>query len=83
MTVSPKFTYLEPRRGADARLFVVSAGNIRDVRAEDNHLDRSDAEGVEDPAQSWNALAVGAYAEHDAMDHARRLRRIRTDCRSW
>ena len=24
----------EPRRGADARLFVVSAGNIRDVRAE-------------------------------------------------
>ncbi|WP_312350624.1 S8 family serine peptidase [Actinomyces sp.] len=52
------------------RLFVVSAGNIRDVRAEDDHLDRSDAEGVEDPAQAWNALVVGAYAEHDAMDHA-------------
>ena len=66
----PKFTYLNRDEEPTPRLFVVSAGNIRDVRAEDNHLDRSDAEGVEDPAQSWNALAVGAYAEHDAMDHA-------------
>ncbi|WP_144407143.1 S8 family peptidase [Micrococcus luteus] len=67
---APKFTYLNRDEEPTPRLFVVSAGNIRDVRAEDNHLDRSDAEGVEDPAQSWNALAVGAYAEHDAMDHA-------------
>lgn len=66
----PKFTYLNRDEEPTPRLFVVSAGNIRDVRAEDNHLDRCDAEGVEDPAQSWNALAVGAYAEHDAMDHA-------------
>lgn len=66
----PKLTYLNRDEEPTPRLFVVSAGNIRDVRAEDNHLDRSDAEGVEDPAQSWNALAVGAYAEHDAMDHA-------------
>ena len=66
----PKFTYLNRDEEPTPRLFVVSAGNIRDVRAEDDHLDRSDAEGVEDPAQAWNALVVGAYAEHDAMDHA-------------
>lgn len=66
----PKFTYLNRDEEPTPRLFVVSAGNIRDVRAEDDHLDRSDAEGVEDPAQAWNELVVGAYAEHDAMDHA-------------
>lgn len=63
----PEFTYLdrdEPRR---PRLFVVSAGNIRDVRASDDHLARSDVEPVEDPAQSWNALTVGAYSGHDDM----------------
>lgn len=67
---APKFTYLNRDEARRSRLFIVSAGNIRDIRAEDDHLDRSDAEAVEDPAQSWNALTVGAYAEHDAMDHA-------------
>lgn len=65
-----KFTYLDRDEERRSRLFIVSAGNIRDIRAEDDHLDRCDAEAVEDPAQSWNALTVGAYAEHDAMDHA-------------
>lgn len=63
----PKFTYLdrdEPRR---PRLFVVSAGNIRDVGASDDHLTRSDLEPVEDPGQSWNALTVGAYSATDDM----------------
>ncbi len=66
----PKFTYLdrdEPRR---PRLFVVSAGNIRDVSGTDDHLERSDLEPVEDPAQSWNALTVGAYSAHDDMSGA-------------
>lgn len=66
----PKFTYLdrdEPRR---PRLFVISAGNIRDVAGTDDHLDRSDLEPVEDPAQSWNALTVGAYSGHDDMSGA-------------
>lgn len=67
---APKFTYLGRDEAATPRLFVVSAGNIRDVRAEDDHLDRSDAESVEDPAQAWNALTVGAYAEYDSMVHA-------------
>jgi hypothetical protein len=66
----PKFTYLdrdEPRR---PRLFVVSAGNIRDITVTDDHLERSDLEPVEDPAQSWNALTVGAYSAHDDMSGA-------------
>jgi len=66
----PALTYLdrdEPRR---PRLFVVSAGNIRDVAATDDHLARSDLEPVEDPAQSWNALTVGAYSAHDDMSGA-------------
>lgn len=66
----PEFTYLdrdEPRR---PRLFVVSAGNIRDIRATDDHLARSDVEPVEDPAQSWNALTVGAYSAYDDMASA-------------
>lgn len=64
---SSKFTYLDRDEPRTPRLFVVSAGNIRDVRAEDDHLDRSDAEAIEDPAQAWNALTVGAYSEHDDM----------------
>ena len=68
----PKFTYLdrdEPRR---ARLFVISAGNIdvRDLVASDDHLARSDIEPVEDPAQAWNALTVGAYTQKDDMSGA-------------
>lgn len=67
---NPQFTYLDRDEERRPRLFVVSAGNIRNIRAEDDHLDRSDAEAVEDPAQSWNALTVGAYAEHDSMQRA-------------
>ena len=44
-----------------ARLFVVAAGNVdwytRDHRAQ------SDSSAIEDPAQAWNALTVGAYTE--------------------
>ncbi len=49
--------------GADdaRRLFVLAAGNVS--RLERNHLDRSDVEAVHDPAQAWNALAVGACTE--------------------
>ncbi|WP_182142369.1 S8 family peptidase [Schaalia sp. JY-X169] len=64
---TPKFMYLDRDEPRTPRLFVVSTGNIRDVRAEDDHLDRSDAEAIEDPAQAWNALTVGAYSEHDDM----------------
>lgn len=62
-----KLTYLDRDDPRHPRLFVVSAGNIRDLHPEDDHLDRSDVELVEDPAQSWNALTVGAYSPHDDM----------------
>ncbi|MFF1874877.1 S8 family peptidase [Kitasatospora herbaricolor] len=56
---------------AAARLIVVSVGNIRDrlpheMRAADGspaHLDLCDTSRIEDPAQAWNILAVGAYTD--------------------
>ncbi len=66
----PKFTCLDRDEARRPRLFVISAGNIPDIHATDNHLARSDVEPVEDPAQSWNALTVGAYSEHDDMSGA-------------
>ena len=45
-----------------ARLYLVSAGNIRGGYAV-NHLDLSDLTKVQNPAQAWNALTVGAYTE--------------------
>jgi subtilisin family serine protease len=51
------------------RLFVTSAGNIRQGFST-NHLARSDVESIEDPAQAWNALSVGAYTELDSLQDA-------------
>lgn len=62
-----KLTALDRDEERVPRLFVVSAGNIRDLNPSDNHLDRSDLEAVEEPAQAWNALTVGAYTERDSM----------------
>ena len=45
------------------RLFIVSTGNINGFSADDDHLDRSDVEPIEDPGQAWNALTVGAFTE--------------------
>lgn len=56
--------YLDSPDERSPRLFVISAGNVR--RPFDaNHIDRSDVEPAEDPAQAWNALVVGAYTELD------------------
>jgi hypothetical protein len=43
------------------RLFVISAGNVGPLEV--NHLARSDIEPIEDPAQAWNCLTVGAYTD--------------------
>lgn len=56
-----------------ARLIVVSAGNVRDHRAADlvnsdgtvDHLTLCDTSRIEDPAQAWNILTVGAYTERN------------------
>lgn len=52
---------LAPPDGEAARLIVVSAGNV-DCFVTD-HLNESDTSPVQDPAQAWNALTVGAYTE--------------------
>lgn len=43
------------------RLIVVAAGNVHSYRA--NYADNSDLSAIEDPAQAWNALTVGAYTD--------------------
>jgi hypothetical protein len=55
--------FLNEAELADQRLFLISAGNVRVW--EDDHLARSDVEPIEDPAQAWNALTVGAYTDLD------------------
>jgi hypothetical protein len=45
---------------ARRRLIVVSAGNVDEQRLDKDHLKVSDEERVQDPAQAWNALTVGA-----------------------
>ncbi|ROP41849.1 S8 family peptidase [Saccharothrix texasensis] len=47
------------------RLFIVSAGNVETF--DHDHLSRSDIEPVQDPAQAWNVLTVGAYTDLDTF----------------
>lgn len=47
------------------KVFIVSAGNIRDPRKVYNYPDSILLETVEDPGQSWNAITVGAYTNLD------------------
>ncbi|CRK56852.1 hypothetical protein [Alloactinosynnema sp. L-07] len=60
--------YLGDAEDTARRLFVVCAGNVREWV--DDHLARSDLEPVEDPAQAWNVLTIGAYTEIDTMTEA-------------
>lgn len=53
------------------RLFVISAGTVPESEW-DNYPDYNDVAQVEDPAQSWNAVTVGAFTERFALDPARR-----------
>ena len=43
------------------RLFVVSAGNVRHSDDWENYPESNATMPIEDPAQSWNALTVGAF----------------------
>ncbi|HCT77519.1 MAG TPA: subtilisin family serine protease [Micromonosporaceae bacterium] len=44
-----------------ARLFLISAGNVRERTPGGDYLELCDTSGIEDPAQAWNALTVGGY----------------------
>lgn len=50
------------------RLYVISTGNNRDLVAQPEYWDQIHLAQVEDPAQSWNALTVGAYTELTTND---------------
>lgn len=59
--------------GQSGRLFIVSAGNINDI----NNLDKQIIENypnshclrpIQNPAQSWNALTIGAFTNINAVD---------------
>lgn len=50
------------------RLLVVSAGNNRDLLPQPHCWDQSALCEIEDPAQSWNALTVGAYTQLTTND---------------
>ena len=48
---------------ANRRAIILSAGNIRVDLMPADHLTRNDLEPVDDPAQAWNALTVGAFTD--------------------
>jgi hypothetical protein len=51
-----------PKPGA-ARLFVISAGNVAPADFQADYRSACDNSPIQDPAQAWNALTVGAYTE--------------------
>jgi hypothetical protein len=56
--------------GADdgtKRLMVVSAGNLTDFNQVVNYPDAQLYDSIHDPAQSWNALTVGAFTQMDTL----------------
>lgn len=68
---SQGLVYLDDGSDPVRRLFVVSAGNVDEGALQVAHLDRSDVDAVHDPAQSWNALTVGAFTEKAAVKDPR------------
>jgi len=49
--------------GENQKFIIISGGNIRDEDAWKNYPDSNFVTTIENPAQSWNALCVGAYTE--------------------
>lgn len=62
--------FLDEGDTASRRLFLVSAGNVREW--EDDYLTRCDLEPIEDPAQAWNAVTVGAFTDLVHIDPGER-----------
>ena len=61
--------FLDEETDAAPRLFIVSAGNIRTL-SDSDYIERCDVEPVEDPAQSWNSVTVGAFTDLDDLSGA-------------
>lgn len=50
------------------RLVLVSAGNIRGGISKDNYPAQNEIEPIENPAQAWNAITVGAFTEKTTIN---------------
>jgi len=56
---------------AQKRLFIISAGNVEQPVLQTKGYPKANYEkSVEDPAQAWNALTIGAYALDTAIQSA-------------
>lgn len=51
------------------KLFVISAGNTPLGYTPENYPNKQVLESIQDPAQSWNALTVGAYTDLVEIKH--------------
>lgn len=60
------FSYNE--HGQPPRLFVISTGNNRELHTLTDYWDQVALTPIEDPAQAWNAVTVGAYTEMTVND---------------
>jgi hypothetical protein len=66
--------------GAGKRLILVSAGNHRDFLESYRYPNSNHSSRIEDPAQSWNSITVGAYTKRCVIeeddDESRRMRAV-------
>ena len=49
------------------RLVLISAGNLREPVSAASYPDSNDLSPIENPAQAWNAITVGAYTEKSVI----------------
>ena len=49
------------------RFLIISAGNVRDAKEWKKYPSSNITNAVHDPAQSWNALTVGAYTDKELI----------------
>jgi len=62
-----KITFGNEDENIEKQLFFVSGGNVF-IESPDQYPDKNVFESVHDPAQAFNAIAVGAYTEMDIFD---------------
>ena len=65
----------EANENAPHRLLFVSSGNARTGGEGYSYPDSNHTDCIQDPAQAWNAITVGAYTEKDLVHEV--------DCRDW
>jgi hypothetical protein len=54
--------------GENQRLIIISAGNIRDEVSWKKYPDSNYVTTIENPAQSWNSVVIGAYTDKNQVN---------------